>query len=244
MRNDVIAQYDREVPSFCADILRKFGQNYLGENIYRIIWSESQTETIGGMWEERADPTKGTTIVRKGKMLMDSNPVIRKHAYYKEVSKYQDYKGDKARWILEKWLPCSFSPFLWHYKFYDPASGLYLSGPYPEHGEYWFSKVLTDRGAYVECTADLVEYYARQIAAADEYPEHAKREAYEERQKRMQKDYDNRFDAIFHDAMPAGGVTKMFQAVSGPKTNRKSTEDVKFAEVPDRLKGRTGHSQL
>jgi hypothetical protein len=243
MPSEVLRQFDREVPSFCSDILRKFGQNPYGENIYRIVWSESVFEIIGGIWEERADPTKGNSIVRRGKMLMDSNPVIAKHAGYKRVSKYPDYKGAGARWILEKWLPCSFSPFLWDYKFTN-ESGLSLSGPYPEQGEFWCSKVITDRGNYVELTADLIEIYARQIAAADEYPDYAKREAYEERQKRKQREYDNRFDAIFHDCMPAGGVTKLFQAVSGPKTNRKSTDDVKFAEVPRGLPTTPGNRQM
>lgn len=241
---DVIRQYDREVPSFVADILSKFGQNPYGENIYRLVWSESVFETIGGMWEERANPLLGNKIVRRGKMLMDSNPVIAKHPCYKQVSKYPDWKGKEGRWVLEKWLPCSFSRDMWEWKFFDPASGLYLSGPYPEHGEYWCSKVVTDRGAYVEPTADLIEIYARQIAAADEYPDYAKREAYEERQKRKQRDYDNRFDAIFHDCMPAGGVTKLFQAVSGPKTNRKSVDDVKIVEAPAWAPQTRGNKQL
>ena len=122
--------------------------------------------------------------------------------------------------------------------------GLSLSGPYPEHGEFWCSKVITDRGNYVELTADLIEIYARQIAAADEYPDYQKREAYEKRKQREVKDYDNKFDAIFHDAMPAGGVMKLFQAVSGPKTNRKSTDDVKFAPVPKGLPTTPGNRQL
>ena len=244
MPADVLRQFDRETPSFSADILRKFGQNPYGENIYRLVWSESVFETIGGMWEERARPNEGNSVVRKGKMLFDSNPVIRKTACYKQVSKYPDYKGKEARWILEKWLPCSFTPWMWEYKFTDPSSGLLISGPYPEHGEYWCSKVITDRGAYVEPTADLTEYYARLVAAGDEYPEHAKRQAREVRLARQQRDYDNRFDALFHDAMPAGGVTKLFQAVSGPKTNRKSVDDVKFAAVPKGLPTTPGNRQL
>jgi hypothetical protein len=241
---EVGSQYDRETPSFCHDILKKFGTDDYGDDIYRLIWSEVPTEVIGGVWEERADPTKGNSIVRKGNMLMDSNPVIMKHAAYKTVAKYPDYLGDKARWILEKKLPCSFSPWMWDYKFLDPASGLHLSGPYPEHGEYWTSKVLTNRGEYVECTADLVEYYARQVAAADEYPDYQKREAYEERQKRKQREYDNHFDAVFHDAQVAGGTMKLFQAVSGPKTNRKSVDDVKFVEAPAYLPKTPGSRQL
>jgi hypothetical protein len=241
---DVLRQYDRQTPSFCTDILRKFGQNDYGQNIYRVVWSESVFELIGGMWEERANPNLGTSVVRRGNMLVDTNPVIAKRPAYKLVSKYPDYKGKEGRWILEKWLPCSFSRATWDDKFLEIESGLHLSGPYPEHGEYWCSKVITDRGAYVEPTADLIEIYARQIAAADEYPAHAKREAYAERQARKQREYDNRFDAIFHDCMPAGGVTKLFQAVSGPKTNRKSVDDVKIAPVPKKLRGRTGHSQL
>lgn len=244
MASDVTQQYDRTAPSYCHDILSKFGQNPYGDDIFRVVWSESQWETIGGVWEERANPLAGNSIVRRGKMLFDSNPVICKISAYKHASKYPDFKGKSGRWILEKWLPCSFSPELWHYKFFDPPSGLYLSGPYPEQGEYWCSKVLTDRGDYVEPTADLIEYYARMIQAGDEYADHQKKEAYEEREKRKKREYDNRFDAIYGDAQLAGGTTNMFQAVSGPKTNRKTVDDVKFAEAPKGLPTKSGHRQL
>lgn len=241
---EVTRQYDREAPSFCTDILAKFGQNPYGENIYRIVWSESVFETVGGEWEERADPTKGTSLVRKGNMLVDSNPVLCKHSAYKRVSKYPDYKGDGARWILEKWMPCSYTQAQWKWYFLDPMTGIYTSGPYPEQGEYWCSKILTDRSAYMEVTADVVEYYARLIAAGDEYAEHQKQAAREARKAAEKRDYDNRFDAIFKDAMPAGGVTKLFQAVSGAKTNRKSVDDVKFVEAPKGLPTKAGHSQI
>jgi hypothetical protein len=242
---DVIRQYDRETPSFCADILRKFGQNPYGENIYRIVWSESVLELMGGLWEERADPTKGTSIVRRGRMLMDSNPIIAKHPGYKWVSKYPDFKGNEARWILEKWLPCSYSPAMWVWKFTEVESGLNLSGPYPEHGEFWCSRVIVDRGAYVDLSADLVEIYARQIAAADEYPDYVKREAREKRELRKQRDYDNMFDAVWDDAQLPGGTHNIFQAVSGPrKTNRKSVDDVKIVAVPKGMPTTAGSRQI
>lgn len=240
---DVLRQNDRETPSYCADILAKFGQNHLGENIYRVVWSEAVTETVGGMWEERARQGDSNRLERRGQMLMDSNPVILKRPSYKTVSKYPDYLGDKARWVLEKWLPCSYSPEVWYMKFYDVEADMCLSGPYPEHGEFWCSKILSDRGGYMECTADAVEYYARLVAAADEYPEHAKKEAYEEREKRKKREYDNRFDAVFRDAMPVGGVTALYSG-PGRKTNRKSVDDVKILPVPAHLRGRKGSSQL
>lgn len=244
MPTDVLRQFDRQPPSFCTDILSKFGQNPYGENIYRVVWSESVWETIGGLWEERANPNLGTAIVRRGNMLLDSNPVICKRPAYKTVSKYPDFKGKQGRWILEKWLPCSFSRAMWDWKFFDPPSGLHLSGPYPEHGEFWCSKVITDRGAYVEPTADLIEYYARLVAAGDEYPEHAKREAREVRLARKQREYDNMFDAVYDDAQLAGGTTNLFQAVSGPKTNRKTVDDVKIVAAPKGLPTKSGHRQL
>lgn len=241
---DVTRQFDREAPSFCADILAKFGFDSIGDPIYRVVWSESQFETIGGVWEERADSTRGTSIVRRGNMLVDSNPVVTTKVGYKQVSKYPDFKGKNARWILEKKLPCSYTPAQWDWFFFDPASGLYHSGPYPEHGEYWCSKILTDRGEYMEPTADVIEYYARLVAAGDEYAEYQKKEAQEERRRRQQRDYDNNFDAVWDDSQLAGGTTNIFQAVSGPKTNRKSVDDVKFVEAPKGLPTKAGHRQL
>lgn len=241
---DVTRQYDRETPGFCADILRKFGQNPYGENIYRIVWSESQFETMGGEWEERLDPTRGTSLIRRGKMLVDSNPILAKHAGYKSVSKYPDYKGKQGRWILEKWLPCSYTPAQWNWFFLDITTGIYSSGPYPEYGEFWCSKVLTDRGDYMEVTADVVEYYARLIAAGDEYADHQKREAQELRRTRKQRDYDNNFDAVWDDSQLAGGTTNLFQAMTGPKTNRKSVDDVKIIDAPKGMPTTPGSRQL
>ncbi len=244
MPSDVIRQFDRQPPSFVADILRKFGQNPYGENIYRLVWSESVFEVIGGMWEERVNPLMGNAVVRRGRMLLESNPVICKKPGYKLVSKYPDFKGKEARWILEKWLPCSFTRAMWDWRFLEPQSGLYLSGPYPEHGEFWCSKVITDRGKYQEPSADLIEYYTRLIAAGDEYPEYAKREAREKRHATKQRDYDNMFDAIYDDAQLAGGTTNLFQAVSGPKTNRKTVDDVKIVNAPRGLPTTPGSRQL
>lgn len=243
MSYDVISQWDREAPSYCRDILEKFGFNPYGEPIYRVVWSETQFETVGGIWEERANPLSGNSIVRRGNMLMESNPVLCKRAAYKQVSKYPDWKGKNGRWILEKWLPCSFTPALWHWKFFNSESGLYTSGPYPEHGEYWCSKVIMDGVNYMEPNADVIEYYARQIQAGDEYSEHQKNAAFEERENRKRREWSNRVDDIFDDSMPVGGVEAIFSG-PGRKTNRKSVDDVKIAPVPKGLPTTSGSRQL
>lgn len=236
-------QYDRETPAFAAEILSKFGTNDYGEPIFRIVWSETQFETMGGVYEERANPMVSSHITKWGQMLVDSNPVVRINATYKTVTKYPDFQGDKARWILEKWKPCSYSPAQWDYEFLDRSVGIYLSGPYPERGEYWFSKVLTVRGDYLEVTAEFVEYYARLIAAGDEYSDVQKQIAMRTRRERAQKDKNNQFDAVFHDAMPVGGVTAAYSG-PGKKTNRRSVDDVKILPVPTGLPTTGGSRQL
>jgi hypothetical protein len=242
MNNDVLRQYDRPTPSYIHDILSKFGQNPRGENVYRLVWSESVTETIGGVWEDRAREGSNT-LVRKGRMLMDSNPVIQKSYGYRVVSKYPDLKGDKARWVLEKWLPCSYSSDIWEWLYFDPESDCYLSGPYPEAGEYWCSRVLSDHGDFMEATADAVEYYARLVAAGDEYADWQKREADEARKAKSKRDYDNNFDAVFDDCQPVGGVAAVFSG-PGRKTNRKSLDDVKFVKAPSWLPQKAGNAQF
>ena len=61
---------------------------------------------------------------------------------------------------------------------------------------------------------------------------------------RKQRDYDNMFDAVYDDAQLAGGTTNLFQAVSGPKTNRKTVDDVKIVAAPKGLPTKAGHRQL
>lgn len=228
MTSSELHSYDRTPPAYCAQILSKFGQNPYGENIFRVVWSESQTELVGGVWEDRVFE-RGTTIVKDKNFTRDDNPVIARTAAYRRVLKYSDAKC----WILEKWLPCSYSPWLWNYRFMDVESGLNILGPYPEFGDYHCCYRLTDRGKYREPSAFIIEYYARMIQAGLEYTEAHRKAAFEARIKKQQRDFDNRFDAIFHDSQAAGGTTNLFQAVSGPKTNRKSVDDVKIIERPD-----------
>jgi len=237
-------QYDRPTPPFAEEILSKLGYNDYGDPIFRIVWSETQFEVMGGVFEERANPNVGTSVTRWGQMIVDTNPVVCKRAAYKLVTKYPDFQGDKARWILEKWKPCSYSPAQWDWEFLDPSTGIYKSGPYPEHGEYWFSKVITDRGAYMDCTAELIEYYSRLIAAGDEYSDVQKQIAMRLRRERAQKEKDQHFDDVFHDAQVAGGTMSLFQAVRGPKTNRKSVDDVKILPVPKGLPTSGGSRQF
>src|SRR5258708_34792444 len=101
----VMHQYDRRTPEWTTEVLAKFGQNHYGENIYRVVWGESRMEMVGGLWLNRLHDDESNRLVNRGRMVVDSNPVLSQSAEYRTVPRYPG----KERWVLEKWLPCSYS---------------------------------------------------------------------------------------------------------------------------------------
>lgn len=99
----------RRAPAFYETILRKYGQNLYGENLYRVVWGPSRCYICGGWWEQEQEYA------------------------YRLAPKY----GRGEKWILEKWCPPTLygSPETWDTQTVS-AEGYYQVGPYPAHGEY------------------------------------------------------------------------------------------------------------
>ena len=88
-----------------------YGENLFGQPIYRLVYSDSRTDLVGGKWP-------------------DGN------CEYREVPRYPAIKG---QWIMEKWV--SAEDYAGPREAYemqqlDIESGLYTCGPYPHRGEY------------------------------------------------------------------------------------------------------------
>jgi hypothetical protein len=85
----------------------RFGKNPFGENLYRIVLTESRRHLVGGLWPDGATG-------------------------YHWVPKYRSVK---APWILERWRWEMLSKAKWD-ELVDPVSGWPLFGPYPTRGDY------------------------------------------------------------------------------------------------------------
>ena len=109
VRNDMFPG-TRRAPESYQQILSKYGQNLLGENILRLVWLPSRCYWVGGYWE------------------------VENEFGYKLMPKY----GVKnERWAIEKWMPPHTygSPQVWEQQTLS-AEGFYQVGPFPAHGEY------------------------------------------------------------------------------------------------------------
>ena len=99
----------RREPALYETILRKYGQNLYGENLYRVIWGPARCYLVGGYWEKENE-----------------------FAYHRQP-KY----GRGEKWVLEKWLPATTygTPEQWDRQTLSPE-GFYQVGPFPTHGEF------------------------------------------------------------------------------------------------------------
>jgi hypothetical protein len=251
MTSPVGKMRSRKAPAWTERVLRRFGVNPQGQNVYRVVWSESRTERTGGMWHDRLKAGEGNHLVAMGNMVVDSNPEIRAVPEYRRVCRYEDFA--EPCWVIEKWLPCSYSREQWYedQRLICQESGLHLLGPYEENmrGDWHFSYKVQQRGKFIPLTAGVLEYYARLCnAGSRNYTETQRKIAIEDRVAREKRDYDNRFDAIFDDSQLAGGTANLFSAVSGPKSkDRMKPEDVNFGsveELPDWVPRTGGFKQI
>lgn len=147
------------------------------------------------------------------------------------------YEGDPC-WMLEKWLPTSYSREQWYelfsVKVSDPVSSELWSksylGPYLEFGDYHPCYRLERHGQPMPLTLAIIEYYCRLIEAGKEATAAQKRMAIRERHERAQREWSNRCDDIFDDAQPAFGVQSIMSGY-GAKTSRVKPEDVSLASA-------------
>jgi len=100
-------------PEYQSRISELGGLNKFGEPNWRVVWGQTQTERVGGLWEY-GDGTK----------VAEMRDVLR-------------YDG-AAVWALERWFPPENygTEWQWYRENADPKSGLPLLGGYPDQGEY------------------------------------------------------------------------------------------------------------
>lgn len=130
----------KQAPPIYQEILRKYGQNPYGENLFRVSFLPSRCHTVGGYWEKEQD------------------------FRYRRVPKYgiREYK-----WMIEKWLPnyTYGTPESWE-RLTLSQEGFLQLGPYPSTGEYECVQVFSvGRGpeGYVPLEPGLVDLQARMI---------------------------------------------------------------------------------
>ena len=90
--------------------MKRFGVNIYDDPLYRVVFSDSRTDLIGGKWPDGV-------------------------CEYREVPRYPDIHS----WVLEKWMnPEEYAgkPEAYAAAQLDMDSGLYTCGPYPNRGEY------------------------------------------------------------------------------------------------------------
>lgn len=150
-----------------------FGQNRLGDNMYRVVYAPSRLKMVGGAWPDG-------------------------RAEYRFLPLYQ-----AKAWILERWLTpmefCGMGPDRWNLEFRDPQTGLLLQGPYPDRGEYemcWDFAGSEPTQGFVSriigmIKAGRLKSYSEHLVANRDHAE------YEEKQR------DNRVDSIVRDALPS-----------------------------------------
>ena len=129
-----------KAPAWCPTVLRKYGQNQYGENIFRVVMLSSRCYVVGGHWEEESEVS------------------------YKLAPRYSVHEH---KWALERFVPSQWlgSPESWE-ALCTTIEGYYAIGPFPEHGLFEccavFSSCFGPNG-YVPLEPGLVDMQARAV---------------------------------------------------------------------------------
>jgi hypothetical protein len=181
--------------------LDRFGKNKVGNNLYRVVYAPSRLYLVGKRWEDTGA------------------------AEYRFMPLYKA-KG----WILERWLSafeyCKMGPDRYDIEYRDPITGLYITGPYPQQGEY-------DMCWDFEKTEPTQGYACRVIAMIEagrlrSYNENLV--ANREHMAKQEKAREDRAFAEIQNEMP----TFQGQVLSAPSTNGRSGIR-QFKTRPDRI---------
>jgi hypothetical protein len=135
-----ITGYERRLcpPEYQDRLTEIGGLNRFGGPNWRLVWGQTETETVGGRWHMLTGKTQ-LTVGRNGQLVQV--PVTVDIDEIRTVLKY----GDTA-WVLERWFPPEQYGTVegWERDNMDPASGLPLLGPYPDEGFYESCYKLSD----------------------------------------------------------------------------------------------------
>jgi hypothetical protein len=134
-------------------LLHRFGPNPYGENLYRVVWSDSRKHMVGGTWNDYSGkPLDDRELAARGGR--DPN-LLRSVSEYRWIPLYPRFHG----WVIEKWLSalefCG-TPMSFEILQADTAGGL-LPLPYPHRGEYVESqKLLMGMEPNITLVAEIV----------------------------------------------------------------------------------------
>lgn len=204
----VLRENTRPVPSYCAQILSRFGNNPYGQSIFRVVWGPSRMEVLGGLWGDGSRE-------------------------YRRVSRYH-----QECYVLEKWVPARLygTPTSWNESQADEW-GFLGSGPYPEHGDYETSHIFQLDGEYVHPTPELLYLIAEAIDRGKLWSLSDKRIALRDAKERKEAEWRNRVHEEFSDLQsPFTGPTQGYGARSLAKRAEDMDFSKTTAALPAKLR--------
>jgi hypothetical protein len=208
--------------------LKHFGINTYSEPLFRVVWAPSRMRLIGGKHTERdSKPLSDRELKAAGG---HDNSIVREWVGYRWYPMYPR----KQCYVLEKWL----SPFeyggtkkTYEMQQTDAETGLLVSGPYPERGEYFLSHEFPE--GYPASSA--VESVIQMVLYGRKYTLEEKRQAMIEADKRERLALKKRNTDIILDSMPAFGLNS---ASTNP--GRRKPEDYKLRYSAEDLQNKLG----
>lgn len=149
----------------------RYGENLFGAPLFRIVFSDSRTDLIGGKWP-------------------DGN------CEYREVPRYPAIRG---QWILEKWLSAeeyAGTREQYEREQWDSESGLLTTGPYPQRGEYALCHQFI-----AAPTESMVGWAIHNLKVSRDLTPGKRKQGIMEPLEKQQREQDQRFDDIWGEAM-------------------------------------------
>ena len=151
--------------------MKRYGENPYAEPLYRVVFSDSRTDLLGGKWPD------GT-------------------CEYREVLRYPGIRG---QWILEKW--CSAEEYAgkpeeYNRAQFDPDSGLLTCGPYPYRGEYAHCYTFP----YAPGDSMITQVVSA-LKVSRDISSGQRKEGIMNPLEKQELDREQRFDSIFDEAM-------------------------------------------
>ena len=151
--------------------MKRYGENPYGDPLYRVVFSDSRTDLLGGKWPDG-------------------------ECAYRETPRYPGIHG---QWILEKWCsPVEYAgtPNQYNREQWDMESGLLTCGPYPNRGEYvhcyTFPYMPTD---------SMITKIVGALKVSRDITDVQRKNGIMQPLENQQHEQDQRFDDIFQDAL-------------------------------------------
>lgn len=221
----ILAPYERREcpPEFAERVREAGGLNRFGGANFRIIWGETKTSWIGGMWPVTTVADAGGEIARVPEM--------------RECLEY----GFPA-WILERWYPPEAygSEENWYAETRDPLSRLPLLGPYPDAGYYEMAYKLTVDGFPVELTDEVIDELIPLVLKGDDVGFWIKRAYVLQREEAKAAEWRAKVFETYMEKAPFGGPI----SYRGQQNRTARMDRTRMERVLSRLPGGRGFRQL